>query len=55
MIKNKKRIAILCIIINIILLTQICFENVAALYDTVTTLVSDDESTESSYGFCELE
>jgi len=35
MTKAKKRIAILCVVINIILLTQVCFGSVSAFYEAV--------------------
>ena len=41
--KKKVLIAILCVAINIILLSQLLFGSVSALYDSVTSLVSGEE------------
>ena len=43
--KSKKKvvIAILCVAINMILLSQLLFASVSALYDSVTSLVSGEE------------
>ena len=45
--KNKKRIAIICVIINIIMITQICIGNVSAFYDNVVSLFQNDEMIET--------
>ena len=44
--KSKKKVvtAILCVAINIILLSQLLFGSVSALYDTVTSLVAGEET-----------
>ena len=34
---TKKRIAIVCVILNLVLLTQVCFGSVSALYDAVVS------------------
>ena len=36
MTKTKKKIAIICMVLNIILLSQVCFGSVSAFYDAVT-------------------
>ena len=39
--KTKKRIAIVCVVLNIILLSQLCFGSVSAFYDAVTSLAAE--------------
>ena len=41
--KAKKRIAILCVVINIILLTQVCFGSVSAFYDALINIEAEDQ------------
>ena len=41
--KTKKRIAILCVVINIILLTQVCFGSVSAFYDALINIEVEDQ------------
>ena len=43
MTKTKKRIAIICMVLNIILLSQICFGSVSAFYDAVTGSEVEDQ------------
>jgi len=45
--KNKKIIAILLVVANIILLSQLCFGSVSAVYETVTSLLPGDEEPEA--------
>ena len=39
---TKKRIAIVCVILNLVLLTQVCFGSVSALYDAVMSSEVDE-------------
>ena len=41
--KTKKRIAIVCMVLNIIMLSQLCFGSVSAFYDAVTSLAAEGE------------
>ena len=43
MTKSKKRIAIICVVLNILLLTQICFGSVSAFYDVLIGSEVEDQ------------
>lgn len=41
--KAKKRIAIICVLLNLVMLSQLCFGSVSSFYDAVASLVGEDE------------